>query len=72
MEFHSKGGLTSALAGYRAWFDVSSRRSRESTVICGHWSALGLHVRPELLSLDTGCVWGGALSAVRLEDRRLV
>jgi len=71
MEFRSKGGLEATPAGYRPWFDTPERRSRDSTVICGHWSALGLLMRPRLLSLDTGCVWGGALSAVRLEDRRL-
>ena len=40
-------------------------------MVCGHWSALGLRLEPNLLALDTGCVWGGALSALRLEDRRL-
>jgi bis(5'-nucleosyl)-tetraphosphatase (symmetrical) len=40
-------------------------------IICGHWSALGLRVAPDLLALDTGCVWGGRLTAVRLEDRRV-
>ena len=53
------------------WFDVPSRRSRDHTIVCGHWSALGVHVRPDLLSLDGGCVWGRSLTAVRLEDRRL-
>jgi bis(5'-nucleosyl)-tetraphosphatase (symmetrical) len=53
------------------WFDVSSRRSRDHTIVCGHWSALGVHVRPDLLSLDGGCVWGRTLTAVRLEDRKL-
>ncbi|MCX7140635.1 MAG: bis(5'-nucleosyl)-tetraphosphatase (symmetrical), partial [Proteobacteria bacterium] len=43
----------------------------DHTVICGHWSALGLKLRPDLLALDSGCVWGGSLSAVRLEDRSL-
>jgi bis(5'-nucleosyl)-tetraphosphatase (symmetrical) len=53
------------------WFDVEGRRSRDHTIVCGHWSALGLVMRPDLLSLDSGCVWGKSLSAVRLEDRRL-
>ena len=53
------------------WFDVASRRSRDHTIVCGHWSALGVHVRPDLLSLDGGCVWGRSLTAVRLEDRKL-
>ena len=53
------------------WFDVAGRRSRDHTIVCGHWSALGLLMRPDLLSLDSGCVWGRSLSAVRLGDRRL-
>jgi bis(5'-nucleosyl)-tetraphosphatase (symmetrical) len=53
------------------WFDVPGRASRNTTVVCGHWSALGLKLRQDLLALDSGCVWGRALSAVRLEDRRL-
>ena len=71
MEFRSKASPDGAPRGYQAWFDVQGRRSSDSTVICGHWSALGLHLRPRLVSLDSGCVWGRALSAVRLEDRRL-
>jgi bis(5'-nucleosyl)-tetraphosphatase (symmetrical) len=57
--------------GCLAWFDVPGRRSAGATVVCGHWAALGLRVRPDLLALDSGCVWGGALTAVRLEDRRV-
>ena len=52
------------------WFDVPRRRSRDHTIVCGHWSALGVVLRPDLLSLDSGCVWGRALTAVRLSDRR--
>ena len=52
------------------WFDMPGRKSAGHTVVCGHWSALGLKLRPDLLSLDSGCVWGRSLSAVRLEDRR--
>ena len=71
MEFRAKGDLQSAPPGYAAWFDTPCRLSADSTVICGHWSALGLRIEQGLLALDTGCIWGGALSAVRLEDRRL-
>ena len=49
------------------WFDVPGRRSRDVRVICGHWSTLGLVRRRDLLALDTGCVWGGALTAVNLD-----
>jgi bis(5'-nucleosyl)-tetraphosphatase (symmetrical) len=71
MEFHSKGEVDDAPAGYLPWFEVPGRRSAGQPVICGHWSALGLRVTPDLLALDTGCVWGGRLTAIRLEDRQV-
>jgi bis(5'-nucleosyl)-tetraphosphatase (symmetrical) len=71
MEFATKGETTRAPPGFMPWFDVPGRKSRERTLVTGHWSALGLRIRPDLLALDTGCVWGGALTAVRLEDRRV-
>ena len=49
------------------WFDVPERASRDVRVICGHWSTLGFKRRKDLLALDTGCVWGGALTAVNLD-----
>jgi bis(5'-nucleosyl)-tetraphosphatase (symmetrical) len=58
-----------AEAAWTPWFDMAGRRSRDHVVVCGHWSALGLYLRDDLLSLDSGCVWGRALTAVRLEDR---
>ena len=57
--------------GRRAWFDLPGRRSAGKTVVFGHWSTLGLLDRPDLVALDTGCVWGGCLSAMRLETRQL-
>ena len=54
-----------------AFFDIEARASKHCTVVFGHWSTQGLLMRPELLGLDSGCVWGGALSAVRLANREL-
>jgi bis(5'-nucleosyl)-tetraphosphatase (symmetrical) len=71
MEFATKGETAKAPPGFMPWFDVPGRASRDRTLVTGHWSALGLRMRPDLLALDTGCVWGGALTAVRLEDRRV-
>jgi bis(5'-nucleosyl)-tetraphosphatase (symmetrical) len=71
MEFEAKGETARAPEGYLPWFDVPGRKSAGSTIVCGHWSALGLRLAPGLLALDSGCVWGGQLSAIRLEDRRL-
>jgi bis(5'-nucleosyl)-tetraphosphatase (symmetrical) len=66
MDFHAKGARPPA--GYAAWFDF---RNDPQTLVCGHWSALGLKLADKLAALDSGCVWGGALSALRLEDRAL-
>ena len=52
-----------------SWFDVPGRASATTPIVCGHWAALGLVLRPDLLALDSGCVWGRKLTAVRLEDR---
>ena len=71
MEFKFKGEMKDVPAGYLPWFEVPARASATATVVCGHWSALGLKVTPQLITLDTGCLWGGALSAVRLQDRRV-
>jgi bis(5'-nucleosyl)-tetraphosphatase (symmetrical) len=65
------GAPADAGPGLTPWFDMPGRRSAGHTLVAGHWSALGLHLREDLLSLDSGCVWGRALSAVRLEDRKL-
>jgi bis(5'-nucleosyl)-tetraphosphatase (symmetrical) len=53
--------------GFYPWFDTPGRASSDVRVICGHWSTLGLVRRKDLLALDTGCVWGGALTAVNLD-----
>ena len=71
MEFQAKGESTQAPPGYLPWFDVPARCSAGATVVCGHWSALGLKLLPNLIALDAGCVWGGQLTAIRLEDRAL-
>jgi bis(5'-nucleosyl)-tetraphosphatase (symmetrical) len=71
MEFSAKGGLDSAPPGFLPWFDLPGRKSADHVLITGHWSALGLYRLPNLLALDSGCLWGGPLSTVRLEDRAL-
>jgi bis(5'-nucleosyl)-tetraphosphatase (symmetrical) len=60
-----------APAGYLPWFRIPNRKNADTTVICGHWAALGLHIEPNLLAIDSGCVWGRELTAVRLEDRQV-
>lgn len=71
MEFKVKGKLAHAPAGHLPWFALPDRRSADAVLVTGHWSALGLKITPNLLALDSGCLWGGHLSALRLEDRQL-
>jgi len=66
MEFASKEGSSAAPPGYMPWFEVPGRQTAAITLAFGHWSTLGWLDRPDVLALDTGCVWGGYLSAVRL------
>jgi bis(5'-nucleosyl)-tetraphosphatase (symmetrical) len=68
---HGKG-VEMPQPGYMPWFDVPGRRTVEVPIGFGHWSTLGLTVRPNLIGLDTGCLWGGKLSAVCLEDRSVI
>ncbi len=58
-------------SAFRPWFDFDERGTRDALVVFGHWSTLGVMVRDDVIGLDSGCVWGGALTAVRLEDRAL-
>ncbi|MFC0167014.1 symmetrical bis(5'-nucleosyl)-tetraphosphatase [Pseudoduganella danionis] len=73
MDFKIKdSGTADPASGLMPWFDVPGRRSAGQTVVFGHWSALGLIIRPDVIGLDSGCVWGGQLSAVCLQDRSLL
>lgn len=66
MEFTTKEGTGHAPPGYMPWFEVPGRQTANVTVAFGHWSTLGWLDRTDVLSLDTGCVWGGCLSALRV------
>lgn len=72
MNFELKEGSDQAPNHLLPWFDLAQRQTQADTIIFGHWSTLGLVLRDNLISLDTGCVWGGKLSAVRLSDRLLI
>ena len=67
LELTLKEGAGSAPAGYVPWFDAPGRRTRGVPIAFGHWSSLGLVQREDLLGLDTGCVWGRQLTAVRID-----
>jgi bis(5'-nucleosyl)-tetraphosphatase (symmetrical) len=71
IEFREKRGARHAPEGYRAWFLHESRESAGVTVVCGHWSTQELLLAPNVLMLDSGCLWGGPLTAIRLSDRRV-
>lgn len=68
MDFKIKDNAKSAPLGYMPWFEVPGRKSARTRILFGHWSTLGLMVRDDLCGLDTGCVWGGRLTGLRLDD----
>ena len=68
IDLRPKGAPDTVSPPWRPWFQHAQRKSAKVRVIFGHWSALGLLQRPRLLGLDTGCVWGGKLTAVNLDD----
>ncbi len=71
MESSYNGPPEQIPSGYFPWFKIENRKHRDTTIVCGHWAALGLHCEDQLLSIDSGCVWGRELTAVCLEDRKL-
>ena len=71
MEFKTKGSPEQPPPGCLPWFQVPGRASAGSPIVFGHWSALGLRVETDCMALDTGCLWGGRLTALRLEDRQV-
>lgn len=76
MDFTIKDGTAAAPAGYVPWFDHPTRGTHPSRgglpVVFGHWSTLGFLDRPDVVCLDTGCVWGGQLTAMRWPGRTIV
>jgi bis(5'-nucleosyl)-tetraphosphatase (symmetrical) len=76
MDFDSTESAEQAAPGLMPWFDVPQRATADVTIAFGHWSTLGHINRPDLVALDTGCVWGGCLSMMRfgenLSERELI
>jgi len=66
MDFQTKEGIGSAPPGYAPWFELKNRRSQDTRIVFGHWSTLGLLQQNNVVGLDTGCVWGGTLTAMSL------
>lgn len=70
LDFDLKEGAASAPADFVPWFEYPDRKTADVLVCFGHWSMLGLINRPNIVAIDTGCLWGGRLTAVRFPDRR--
>ncbi len=66
-----KGPPAGAPAGCLPWFEIPRRRGSRITIVFGHWAAMGLRLERRVIGLDSGCVWGHRLTAIRLEDRAL-
>lgn len=72
MDLKLKGAIDSAPSGWVPWFDHPQRRTRGTPIVFGHWSTLGLLVRDDAIAIDTGCVWGGSLTALRWPERTVL
>jgi bis(5'-nucleosyl)-tetraphosphatase (symmetrical) len=71
LDLHYKGTLAARPPHTLAWFEVAERRNANEKIIFGHWAALEPEIKvPRIYPLDTGCIWGGHLTAMRLEDAK--
>ena len=68
LDFHFKGPLGSQAANLVPWFAVPGRKSQDMRIIFGHWSTLGFYTEHNVYSIDTGCLWGGQLTALKLGE----
>jgi len=73
LDFDQKGRPTDSLRekGLKPWFECKYRKDIHLKIIFGHWSTLGFHHDEHVLSLDTGCLWGGALTAARIDKEEV-
>ena len=71
MDLSFKRPPEQAPSGYLPWFQVPNRLNTDGTILFGHWAALGLHIQDNVIGLDSGCVWGRQLTAVRLDNRQV-
>ncbi|HFU77125.1 MAG TPA: symmetrical bis(5'-nucleosyl)-tetraphosphatase, partial [Epsilonproteobacteria bacterium] len=69
LDFKQKGAPTDTLRekGLKPWFECQNRKDIDLKIIFGHWSTLGFHQDEHVLALDTGCLWGGKLTAARID-----
>ena len=71
-DYKAKEAPGSTCPDLMPWFDYPNRKTIDDTVVFGHWSTLGLVIRPHVIALDTGCIWGGALTAIELPSRKII
>ena len=71
MELREKRGPGRTPEGFAPWFSHPSRQSASHAIVCGHWSTLELMLAPNVMMLDSGCLWGGTLTGISLPDRRV-
>jgi bis(5'-nucleosyl)-tetraphosphatase (symmetrical) len=72
MNLQFKGEERDIPPGHMPWFDAPTERRDDKILIAGHWSALGIKIKPNFIGLDSGCIWGGDLSAFCLETREVI
>jgi len=72
MDLKLKGSVESAPPGWVPWFAHPQRASAGTPIIFGHWSTLGLMLRDNAIGIDTGCVWGGCLTALHWPARTVI
>jgi bis(5'-nucleosyl)-tetraphosphatase (symmetrical) len=71
MEFKFKGEVADIPPDWMPWFEAPNRKTSDVKILCGHWSALGLKIKENIFALDTGCLWGGQLTALQLENQQI-
>ncbi len=74
LDLKAKGSIEQAPAGYYPWFQVPNRKTINTTILFGHWAALrgirDVTNQDNVIGLDTGCMWHGSLTAMRLDDKQ--
>lgn len=68
LDFADSGAPGTQRTGLVPWFEVPARANADLTIVCGHWSTLGYRYRNGVHALDSGCLWGGCLTALCLEN----
>lgn len=71
LDLESKSSPMAVQYGYAPWYALHNRKTRDQRIIFGHWAALqGDAQTANVFALDTGCVWGGCLTLLRLHDQQ--